>query len=140
MKTESSAGGIVACRVRTWYILLMKDMAGQWTFPKGAIEENESAIQAAQREIAEEVGIRNLTFSGDLPSVSYWYVRNGKILKTVSYFLFTVPRKVRPTVQKEEGISEAVWVPLDRAQTMIGYPESNQPVFTRARQMLDALH
>lgn len=31
---------------------------GAWTIPKGLIEENEAVLQAAQREFAEETGIK----------------------------------------------------------------------------------
>lgn len=38
--------------VRNWY------NSGQWQFPGGGIRDNETALQAAKREIAEEVGIQ----------------------------------------------------------------------------------
>lgn len=127
MKEEQSAGGVVVRRRGNgWQVLLIKDMNGTWTFPKGLIEKGEEAEQAAGREIFEETGIRGLTLVKKLPPITYWYRRNGHIKKTVLYFLFTTKSDHPPKPPKEEGIQEAKWISLKRATTIVGYPKTNK--------------
>lgn len=126
MKTETSAGGVIVCAVdRTWYVLLLRDMNDTWTFPKGLIELGESPQEAAVREIGEEVGISDLILLRPLSPIRYTYKRNGIVHKTVHYFLFQAKTRIRPIVQKEEGIQEAKWVAIDEAMNIIGYRETN---------------
>ena len=136
-KTERSAGGLVVTNTAgTWWILLMKDKAGNWTFPKGKREKGEKALATAKREIREEVGITGLTLLHTLPESRYWYYRDGAVKKTVQYFLFSVAKKSVPVVQTEEGITEADWVPLAEAPDRIGYPETNRPLLAEAEKIL----
>lgn len=117
-------------------VLLIKDKNGTWTFPKGLMEREEQAEQAAEREIFEEVGIGELTRIKKLTPVSYWYKRSGLIKKTVHYFLFATSDNREPTPQKEEGIQEATWMPLARAMTILGYPKTNKGVLQEALSYL----
>jgi mutator protein MutT len=126
MKTEYSAGGIIIRKFRTsWQVLLIRDMNSVWTFPKGKIETGETPRRAAVREIAEEVGLTDLSYRKKLQTIHYTYKRNGIIEKTVEYFLFEYSGKERPVCQKEEGISEAKWVSINSAKSLVGYPETN---------------
>ncbi len=127
MKYEVSAGGVIVYHSpRILYILLLKDRKGSWTFPKGLIENREKLEDTAQREIAEEVGIRKLKYIMQLTSVEYMYRWEGSLRKkTVHYFLFEVPRKVKATPQREEGILEARWFSFEKAVELIGYPKTN---------------
>ena len=137
MNNEVSAGGGIVSSYRgAWFVVLMKDMKGHWTFPKGKIEEGEKETDAALREIAEEVGISGLKYIAELPPVRYWYFRKIPIRKTVQYYVFRSAKRVKPTVQKEEGITEAQWVPWEEAEKMIGYPKSNGPLLTEAWKIL----
>ena len=137
---EVSAGGlIVSLRRDRWYLLLMKDMKGYWTFPKGKIEEGEDLETTAKREIEEEVGISGLTYVAKLTPSTYWYYRNGAIHKTVHYHLFQSKRRNNPNVQKEEGITEAKWVLLTKAHVIIGYPKTNTPLLTEAQKILKSI-
>lgn len=137
MKSERSAGGVVACYKRNrWYLLLLQDRGGMWTFPKGLIQRGEQPRGAAEREIAEEVGIAGLRCRATLRPIRYWYHRGEPIRKTVTYFLFTTPRRRRPTPQKEEGIQDARWVPFEEAQKMIGYPKTHIPLLEEVWTLL----
>ncbi len=137
MKTEVSAGGIVVHNGKNqWYVLILKDMNNTWTFPKGLIETGETPEVAAGREIAEEVGTSRLTLLARLPPVTYFYERNGRIKKTVQYFIFESPSRARPKPQKQEGISEARWVKLGDATQMIGYRQTNVKLLEETRNAI----
>ncbi len=140
MKTEVSAGGIVVRKKdKMWDILLMKDMNNQWTFPKGLVEKDEKALDAAKREMYEEVGISDVSFIKELTPIHYLYQRNGLISKNVHYFLFSSEGKESLKGQKEEGISEVKWVPLDEAIKIIGYPKTNKKLLEEARKNFEEM-
>jgi len=134
---EHSAGGILVAKSNnTWYVLIMKDQKGVWTFPKGKIEQGEDAQTAALREIAEEVAIIRLTFRAKVPPIHYWYTRNETIYKTVQYFIFEAAQKYTPIPQKEEGITEAKWVKLSRAQDIVGYQDTHKSLLSNVQHIL----
>ncbi len=137
MKTEISAGGIVVRKNgKRWDVLLLKDMNNNWTFPKGLVEKGEEVLVAAKREMYEEVGIFDVSFIKELTSIRYMYQRNGLISKTVHYFLFLSDGKELLKGQKEEGISEVKWTPLQEAISLIGYPKTNKKLLEEAQEIL----
>ncbi|MEK7141893.1 MAG: NUDIX domain-containing protein [Patescibacteria group bacterium] len=137
MKTALSAGGVIICSDHNeWYVLMLKDMNGTWTFPKGMIEKGETPTVAAAREIQEEVGISGLTYLHSLPTIQYIYKRNGLVKKVVHYFVYQSKILVEPKVQKEEGIHEAKWVRIDEAINIIGYRETNVRLLEETKQHL----
>lgn len=90
MRREFSAGGIV---LKGNQVLLIKNAAlrdpskAYWGFPKGHINEGESAEEAAVREIKEETGVEAKIVK-QLGESSYIFTKNGEqISKTVTYFL-----------------------------------------------------
>ncbi|GBF51452.1 NTP pyrophosphohydrolase [Leptospira ryugenii] len=40
---------------------------GSWQFPQGGIDENEDYLDAAKRELYEELGIKDATYVGEYP-------------------------------------------------------------------------
>lgn len=127
MKTEISAGGIVfKIRNGQALILLLKDQKGNWTFPKGLIEDNEDKMGTAKRETEEEVGVKKISFVTALTPIEYWYKWEGELIKkTVYYYLFRAEGEEKLTPQKEEGISEAKWFVPKKAFEVIGYRKNS---------------
>ena len=143
MKTEHCAGGIILRKSRNcWQLLLIKDMSGNWTFPKGKIEKGlpaqagESSLEAAVREIKEEVGLFDLSMVERLSSISYTYKRNGIVKKTVDYFLFISTIGQSITLQKEEGIQDAKWVTVSDALKAVGYPQTYIPLVQKVQALV----
>jgi len=140
MKTEKSAGGIIVRKIQNnWHVLLMRDMNNTWTFPKGIIEDKENAHDAAKREIYEEVGLSNLTSIKQLGSVEYFYRRNGRIQKTVHYYLFLSRGRKKPVSQKNEGIKDAAFFPFEKAISSVGYAKTNKPLLLKAYKIAQIL-
>lgn len=138
MNKELSAGAVIV-RKRSGVpeVLLIRDMNGHLTFPKGLIEKGEEAEEAAMREAREETGIRSLTYVSQLTPIRYFYVRGGeRILKTVYYFAFTSPGRSTLTPQREEGISEILWMPLPDAIRAVGYPKTNRTLLAEVGDIL----
>jgi 8-oxo-dGTP pyrophosphatase MutT (NUDIX family) len=129
MKNEIAAGGLVIRKQkRGWYLLMITDMNGSRTFPKGKVEAGENFLQAAKREIAEETGVNQLEMIREFRPVHYQFHRNGLVDKTVHYFLFQTGFRGKLLPQHEEGIKKAGWVSLNNALIIVGYPETNRPL------------
>jgi len=139
IKQESSAGAIIVVyKNACWFVLCIRDMNNMLTFPKGIIEEGELAKEAAIRETKEETGITDLTFIRELPPISYSYARDGhSVDKTVTYFLYELDDLQKPTPQKEEGITEVLWVPINEARHIIGYPNTNGPILEEVARIVN---
>ena len=87
-----------------------------WTFPKGKIEEGESAIQAAYREVIEETGIRPI-FGANIGHVEY-EVDGYK--KKVIYWMAKAPNDGNSFVPNEE-VDRIEWVNLKQARHFLTY-------------------
>lgn len=132
-KKEISSGGIVYKEENSrFFILLLKDSKGKWTFPKGLIEEDEDPVLCAQREIREEAGVKKVRFVKELGSVHYKYTFEERLIdKTVFYFLFKLIGIPTLKPQKEEGIQEVSFIDLDKAKDIIGYEKTNGPILSK---------
>lgn len=119
---------------RREYLLVRNRNGRHWGFPKGRIEEGETPQEAARREVAEEVGIRELRpVAGFSRTINYSFVRNGKLIhKEVTYFLAET---------REEGMlngDELVdmrWLPYRQALSTLTFPEQ-QGVLKEAEEAL----
>ncbi|MFH1306882.1 MAG: NUDIX domain-containing protein [Candidatus Micrarchaeota archaeon] len=128
---EHSAGFVLFRQVEeNRYFLLMHYKAGHWDFPKGHVEEGESEIEAARRELAEETGIGEAeVVDGFKYEYEYEFGnRNGKPKsKKVTFMLAKTPKKITRLSHEHKG---ARWVPYKRAMQML--------TFENARKMLKA--
>lgn len=69
MPREISAGAVICYREngKVYYLLLRheslkknKRKKGHWDFPKGHLEKDETELEAAKREVAEETGLKDI--------------------------------------------------------------------------------
>lgn len=102
--------------------------------PKGHVDEGETPLQAAQREVKEEAGVEAEPVA-ELGEVRYWYTRRGRrISKAVSFYLF---RYLSGDVaDHDEEVEEARWVPLEAATRSLSYPGEREMV-RRAIELVD---
>ena len=117
-----------------WNVFLICHHDGHWAFPKGHAEENESPLQAAQRELFEETGLTvSKWISKDLIVEQYQFHRDGqRVRKEVSYYIAEV--QGNEVLQKEE-IKDSLWLPLDKAEERLTFPETCS-IFRRAVEIL----
>ena len=109
-RRETSAGGVVFRREGTGVrYLLILDSNGNWGFPKGHLNEGESPLDAARREVEEETGLVDLVLHGDLGVIDWYFrVRADLIHKHCHlYLLESIHGDVTP--QLEEGITCCTW-------------------------------
>ncbi len=104
-----AAGGIVFNNQNE---VLMIYRLNRWDFPKGKVEFGEICQRTAVREVQEETGIRGLKVGDSLPITYHTYeLHEEKILKMTYWFKMDAPKQ-HLTPQKEEDITQAVWVPF----------------------------
>ena len=129
MDTETSSGIIIFRRTGEGPKFLLLYMGGAyWNFPKGKLEREERALEAAFREIQEETGIfkQNLRLlRGFSVYDKYVYMRNRrKIAKTVMFYLAETRRKeVRLPVRSGPGETHEgyAWVTYAEGVKMLNH-------------------
>ncbi|HDI11757.1 MAG TPA: NUDIX domain-containing protein [Candidatus Acetothermia bacterium] len=137
MAVRERAAGFIIFRVkdgRREYLLVRNKSGGHWGFPKGHIEEGESPLDAALREVAEEVGITSLEHYPDFrSSIDYTFRRAGQMVhKEVHFFLARTAQEGR--LLREE-LLEMRWLPFPEALDTLTYPEQRE-VLRRAEEFL----
>jgi 8-oxo-dGTP pyrophosphatase MutT (NUDIX family) len=120
---EVSAGGVVVHKGNVLVIVPTRraaDGSHVLCLPKGHLDEGETNMQAATREVREETGVTAELLS-ELGEVRYWYVRNRRrVAKSVFFFLF---RYVSGDLSDhDEEVLEARWMGLAEAQKALSYP------------------
>ncbi len=88
------------------------DRAWHWEFPRGFGEPGLTAEECAQKEIQEELGVTGVTLIELLCEPEG--VDGG-----TTYFLAEIPSDVPIALEREEGISNSIWVQLSELEDMI---------------------
>jgi 8-oxo-dGTP pyrophosphatase MutT (NUDIX family) len=122
-KREVSAGGVVLHEGRVLVIVPARRAAdGSLVLglPKGHLDGEETAEQAATREVLEETGVR-AELVQPLGEVRYWYVREGRrISKSVHFFLFSFLDG--DVADHDDEVLEARWLTVEQAREKLTYP------------------
>jgi 8-oxo-dGTP pyrophosphatase MutT (NUDIX family) len=119
---EFSAGGVVIDGDRVVVIVPVKRAAGGRRvlgLPKGHPDGDETAEQAARREVAEETGVTGELVAA-LGDVEYQYERGGRLrTKRVRFYLFEY--RSGDLADHDHEIEDARWMPLEQAARELTY-------------------
>ncbi|HEY7935223.1 MAG TPA: NUDIX domain-containing protein [Solirubrobacteraceae bacterium] len=135
---EFSAGGVVVRGDEVLVIVPVNraaDGSVVLALPKGHLDEGETAVQAATREVREETGVVADPVC-ELGKSLYWYRRDGKtIRKSVAFFLFNYVEG--DTADHDGEVEEVSWFDFKRAREELTYGGEREMV-SRALAILRA--
>ncbi len=135
---ETSAGGVIyRWRGETAHVLLIRDRYRHWGFPKGHLEGQETAADAALREVAEETGLTHLLLGPRLQTIDWFFRFRGRLIHKFCHFYLIEAPTGDTCPQEEEGITECIWLPLPEAIRTISYDNARE-VLRLAAERLDA--
>ena len=117
---EKSCGAVVYRKFHgnTEILLIQHVRSGCWSFPKGHMEEGETELQTAVREIKEET---NIDISIDDPSFRETVIFSPRrdTRKEVVYFVGRATSF--DAAAQEEEISEIRWLEIGSASAKLAY-------------------
>ena len=117
MKYEKSCGCIVIYENK---VLLVQHNEGHWDFPKGHMEENETEVETAIREVKEETNI-DVLIQENRRYVNEYFPKEDTF-KQVVFFLATC--KEKETKKQEAEIQNIEWLTFEEALERITHKDS----------------
>jgi 8-oxo-dGTP pyrophosphatase MutT (NUDIX family) len=133
MTYEKSCGAIVYRKHHgNLEILLIKHInSGHWSFPKGHVEEGESEMETAVREIKEETGIDVIIDPTFRETVSYYPKKDTQ--KIVVYFIAKAKNyELNP---QEAEIADIKWVDVGCANSILTY-DNDKTIVSKAKKAI----
>lgn len=134
---ETTAGGVVWRRNKKGEIeiLLLQDIKGRWSIPKGHIEEGETARQTAEREIREETSLKEMKIMDWLGKTSFRYRRqNSLVLMTTQIYMVEALGNT-DDIQKEDIYQSLEWLPATKAIDLIEYDDISKLILIALKKI-----
>ena len=135
---EPTAGGVVYRREPSnnqIQILLIQDAKNRWTIPKGHIESGETPRQAAEREIKEETGLKNIKVGSWLGKINFRYRRaQSLVLMTTEIFLVEA-HNIKNDLKPEEWMNDIQWFDALDALDKIEYEDIGKIILLALKQI-----
>jgi 8-oxo-dGTP pyrophosphatase MutT (NUDIX family) len=136
-RRETSAGGVVVRRTDgAVRYLLIHDGHRNWGFPKGHLDNGESAEAAARREVGEETGLTDLTLHEALGCIDWYFRHGGRLIHKFCHFFLFTSATGDPTPQADEGIAACTWLDYEGALDKLTHANARR-VLTSARDLAE---
>lgn len=104
-------------------LLLNND--GEWVFPKGHLEANETELDAAIRELYEESNVKvNAQESIGQVDEYKFYFSGENAVKVIKVFAFIINDEREITYNKNEGFINGKWIEVDDALKMLKHNDA----------------
>jgi len=137
MKDESFGAIIIFIKNnKILFLIVQHKVAGHWSFPKGHKEGRESDLEAAKREVEEEVGIKDFQLIDDIYFIEKYTIKSKKegIEKTVKYYL--AKTKSQNIILQEEEIKDAKWLEFEDAYNLLSFKEAKN-LLEKVKEYID---
>ena len=99
--------------------LIIQVSHGEYGFPKGHVEEGETELETAIRELKEETALEVQVVEGFRREIAYRLKANMNITKQAVYFLGKA--KDGPIVCQESELLGAQFLPLEQALAQLSF-------------------
>lgn len=151
---EKSAGGVVFRQNDGKFLIGKHSGYHKWVLPKGLVERGEAEIEAALREVEEEVGVKaEVVGVTPIKTIEYWYYADldlsGKTTRRVKNYQEAGGAKTRihkkvvfylMELQEDLGkagweMSERRWVSYEEGRELLGF-ESEKEVLAAGQAEL----
>ena len=131
---EKSCGAVVFTKVDGEIkYLLVSNLEGIYGFPKGHIEENETEIETALREVYEETNLRIKLIDGFRVTDEHLIPTKKDTIKQITYFLGMFEKQ--EVIYQKEELSEACLVNYSDAIGLFQF-ESSKRILKEANDYL----
>ncbi|HDH91502.1 MAG TPA: NUDIX domain-containing protein, partial [Candidatus Aenigmarchaeota archaeon] len=119
MEHEHSAGAIIFRENKEIKYLFLVYEKGYLDFPRGNVERGETELEAAKREVFEETGLKVDFIPGFRAETSWFYRKDGKLVKkTVVYFLAKTDKKEIKVSWEHKGYE---WLTFEEAMEKLKF-------------------
>ncbi len=135
--TQSSGGVVVNPK---GLILVVNQNGNSWSLPKGHLDEGESALEAAKREIYEESGVQKLQLIKELgsyerPKISLQGGDDVSEIKRITLFLFKTTQTILRPVDPDNP--EARWVEVSDVTDLLTHAKDKEFFLSIVPQLKD---
>ena len=135
--TQSSGGVVVNPK---GLILVVNQNGNSWSLPKGHIDEGESALDAAKREIYEESGVQKLQLIKELgsyerPKISLQGGDDVSEIKRITLYLFKTTQTILRPVDPDNP--EARWVEASQVADLLTHAKDKEFFLSILPQLKD---
>ena len=118
-----AAGGLVKNKAGEVLLIFRR---GKWDLPKGKLDNNETLLECAMREVKEETGLTLLEAGKEIDITYHTYVEFGRhILKESHWYMMYSKSMEIFKPQVEEDITEIRWVKKDE---LTNYLDNTFPI------------
>ncbi len=134
MNWEKSCGGIVFTRKDGQLLfVVVQEKGGAYSYPKGHMEDGETEMETARREIYEEVGLRPAFLPGFREEDEYDLAEKPGTRKRVVYFLAEFENE--PLIPRPGEIRRVLLLPYREALPYFDH-ESSRRLLAAAYEFL----
>ncbi len=136
-RTIVSAGGIVYRRSEGnfFFVLVGRRRGNYWCLPKGRVEENETEIDAAKREVFEETGLADVQVGEKIGTICYEFYRRSADTHYQKFVHFYLMAAGSINLNVGSEFDRAMWFTPRDALNMVSHTKEKEIVL-KAIQML----
>lgn len=135
MKEKSCGAVVYKFEKKELKFLIVHQSNGHHSFPKGHMEENETEVETAKREIKEETNL-DVNLNTDFKCKINYLIKEKNVKKEVIFFLAT------PTsfdLKSQEGeIENSIWYGYKDALNILEY-ENSKKVLKKAYKYIKSI-
>lgn len=130
----SSMAIVIAKKEKNLKVLLLNN-DGEWVFPKGHLEANETELHAAIRELYEEsnVVVDEQECIGKVDEYKFYFSGENAV-KVIKVFAFIIDNEREITYNKNEGFIDGEWIAIDDALKILKHDDAKKALIKVIRR------